>query len=70
MAKLRKFLGECLDTKGKVSFELGSELWEENDSSLLKLVDFERLSFTITPTLNLYRLKVHLETARGHYQAR
>ena len=43
-AKLQDFLGEgfqefqALDSKGKSSFVLGSELWEENFSSLLELV--------------------------------
>ena len=43
-AKLHNFLGEgfrdfqSLDSQGKSSFVLDSELWEENFSSLLELV--------------------------------
>ena len=43
-AKLQDYLGEgfhdikSLDSQGKSSFVLGSELWDENFSSLLELV--------------------------------
>ena len=78
-AKLQDFLGEgfqefqALDSKGKSSFVLGSELWEENFSSLLELVkgyvlriwELRKGSGTIILTFSSPRLRVHLEYSQG-----
>ena len=78
-AKLQDLYGEgfqefqALDSQGKSSFVLGSELWEENFSSLLQFVKGYVLriweprngSCTIILTFSSPRLRVHLEYCQG-----